>query len=138
MTTLLLYLLIMAVVIAVVFAVVWFVFGRGEQLPPLDDATTLTRLPRTSITGNDVRALTFALTARGYKQSEVDWALARLADEVDDLRAQVGQLQATSSAVLAAAAVDHTGRHEAHEVDGSVAPTAGDTAVELTEPRAQD
>ncbi|NED67331.1 DivIVA domain-containing protein, partial [Streptomyces sp. SID10244] len=44
MQTILLYLLIMAVVVAAVFAVVWFVFGRGEDLPPLDRGTTLTRL----------------------------------------------------------------------------------------------
>lgn len=93
MQTLLLYLLIMALVVGVVFAVVWFIFGRGEELPPLDDATTLTRLPRGGIYGYDVRALTFALTTRGYKQSEVDWALARLADEIDDLHAQVQELR---------------------------------------------
>ncbi|MGW0036533.1 DivIVA domain-containing protein [Gordonia sp. NPDC003376] len=121
MQTILLYLLIMAVVVAVVFALVWFVFGRGEELPPLDDATTLTRLPRSSIYGYDVRALRFASTLRGYKQSEVDWALSRLADEIDDLRALVQQLQdrdALLTATAPAGGVDDTaqmGRHEAPE-----------------------
>ncbi|RPA62306.1 DivIVA domain-containing protein [Gordonia oryzae] len=112
MQTLLLYLLIMAVVVAVVFAVVWFVFGRGEDLPPVDAATTLTRLPRNGISGYDVRALRFAVTVRGYKQSEVDWALARLSDEIDDLRALIQQLQDRdrASVHLDAASV---GRHEA-------------------------
>lgn len=86
MQTLLLYVLIMAVVVAAVFAVTWFVFGRGEDLPPLDDTTTLTRLPRTGISGTDVDALTFSQTLRGYKQSEVDWALRRLGTEIDELR----------------------------------------------------
>lgn len=121
MQTILLYLLIMAVVVAVVFALVWFVFGRGEELPPLDDATTLTRLPRSSIYGYDVRALRFASTLRGYKQSEVDWALSRLADEIDDLRALVQQLQerdaliAVSAPVAGAEVAAHSGRHEAPE-----------------------
>lgn len=86
MQTILLYLLIMAVVVAVVFAVVWFVFGRSEELPPLEPDATLTTLPSSAVTGNDVRALRFAQTFRGYKAAEVDWALARLAAEIDDLR----------------------------------------------------
>lgn len=116
MTTLLLYLLIMAVVVAVVFAVVWFVFGRGEDLPPIDDATTLTRLPRSAINGYDVRALTFELTLRGYKQSDVDWALARLADEIDDLRALVQQLQDRAASTPGGVGpVGWTGRHESDD-----------------------
>jgi len=83
MQTLLLYLLIMALVAGAVFAIVWFVFGRGEDLPPVETDTTLTRLPTVGISGEDVRALRFMQTFRGYKQSEVDWALARLAREVD-------------------------------------------------------
>ncbi|MGW6032551.1 DivIVA domain-containing protein [Gordonia terrae] len=93
MQTLLLYLLIMGLVIAVVFAIVWFVFGRGEDLPPVEPDTTLTRLPSVGITGDDVRALRFAQTPRGYKQAEVDWALARLAHEVDDLRSVIARLR---------------------------------------------
>ncbi|WP_439029477.1 DivIVA domain-containing protein [Gordonia terrae] len=93
MQTLLLYLLIMALVVAAVFAVVWFVFGRGEDLPPVEPDTTLTRLPSAGISGADITALRFAQTARGYKQSEVDWALARLAREVDDLRSVIVRLR---------------------------------------------
>mgnify|MGYP002651858130 CR=1 FL=1 len=98
MQTLLLYLLIMVVVVAAVFAVVWFAFGRGEQLPPIDDETTLTRLPAAGIAGDDVRALVFAQTVRGYKPREVDWALERLAAEIDELRTVVLTLQARDGA----------------------------------------
>ncbi len=93
MQTILLYLLIMAVVVVAVFGVLWFVFGRGEELPALDESTTLTRLPRAGVTGDDVRALRFALTLRGYKQSEVDWALEKLARELDELRGALRALQ---------------------------------------------
>lgn len=93
MQTILLYLLIMAVVVLAVFAVVWFVFGRGEDLPALDEGTTLTRLPRAGITGADVRSVRFAQTMRGYKPSEVDWTLEKLARELDELRAVVLELQ---------------------------------------------
>ncbi|QTI67848.1 DivIVA domain-containing protein [Gordonia polyisoprenivorans] len=128
MQTLLLYLLIMAVVVAVVFAVVWFVFGRGEDLPPVDATSTLTRLPRNGINGYDVRTLRFALTVRGYKQSEVDWALARLADEIDDLRALIQQLQDRDAASVHPVAAG-IGRHEAGTVaEGVDGPQA--SAVE--------
>ncbi|TSD98322.1 DivIVA domain-containing protein [Gordonia rubripertincta] len=97
MQTLLLYLLIMALVAGAVFAIVWFVFGRGEDLPPVETDTTLTRLPTVGISGEDVRALRFMQTFRGYKQSEVDWALARLAREVDDLRTVIARLRERES-----------------------------------------
>lgn len=93
MQTMLLYLLIMAVVVAVVFAVVWFVFGRGEDLPPLEKGTTPTRLPRAGITGADVRAVTFTQTFRGYSTGEVDWVVEKLARELDELRGVVRDLQ---------------------------------------------
>ena len=92
MQTILLYLLIMGLVVLAVFAVVWFVFGRGEDLPPIEKGTTLTRLPRAGITGDDVRTLTFTQEVRGYKQSEVDWALEKLARELDELRMAVQRL----------------------------------------------
>ncbi|GAB20863.1 hypothetical protein GOEFS_132_00940 [Gordonia effusa NBRC 100432] len=98
MTTLLLYLLIMAVVVSVLFVVVWFVFGRAEDLPPLEPGTTLTRLPREGITGDDVRAVRFRLVARGYRQSDVDWTLEKLARELDELRSLTQTLQAREAA----------------------------------------
>ncbi|WP_110471830.1 DivIVA domain-containing protein [Williamsia limnetica] len=94
MLTLLLYLAVMVAVIGVVFAVVWRVFGRSEDLPPLEKGTTLTRLPRAGITGDDVRSLRFAQVTRGYKAGEVDWALEKLAREIDELRTALHDLQA--------------------------------------------
>lgn len=88
------YVIGLAVVVALVFTVVWFVFGRGEDLPPLPKGTTLTRLPRSAVTGDDVRALVFTQVTRGYKADEVDWALEKLAREIDDLRAVVADLSA--------------------------------------------
>lgn len=98
MQTMLLYLLIMAVVVAAVFAVVWYVFGRGEDLPPIDRGTTLTRLPRAGITGDHVRGLVFRQTLRGYSTAEVDWAMEKLARELDELRGVVLDLQARDEA----------------------------------------
>jgi DivIVA domain-containing protein len=41
------------------------------------------------VTSADVDALRFQQVLRGYKASEVDWALHRLGMEIDSLRAQL-------------------------------------------------
>lgn len=127
MQTLLLYLLIMALVAAVIYALVWFVFGRGEELPPIEPDTTLTRLPSSGISGDDVRALRFQQTLRGYKQSEVDWALARLAREVDDLRTVIADLREREQ--VSRSAVGGAG-DPGPALDGPSAPVAVETARE--------
>ncbi|RMI35025.1 DivIVA domain-containing protein [Nocardia stercoris] len=89
MLTLLLYVLIVGLVAGVLFLVASAVFGRGEDLPPLPAGTTATALPAIGIGGDDVRALRFQQVVRGYKASEVDWALARLADRIDELETEL-------------------------------------------------
>jgi DivIVA domain-containing protein len=91
--TALLYLVVMVAVAAVVYLFASLVFGRGEELAPLAPGATPTRLPESGITGDDVRALRFQQAVRGYKMSEVDWALRRLAAELDALRARVAELE---------------------------------------------
>lgn len=98
MLTIGLYVIGLAVAVAVLFALVWLVFGRGEDLPPVPRGTTLTRLPLAGITGDDARALVFQQTVRGYKPEEVDWALEKLAREIDDLRATVHDLSVRDGA----------------------------------------
>ena len=59
-------------------------------MPP---GATPTRLPARDLTGGDVRDLRFQQALRGYKCSEVDWALERLAAEVDALRDRVAIME---------------------------------------------
>lgn len=101
MGTALIYLLVVLAVAAVVFVVAATVFGRGEELAPLPPGATPTRLPVGEIVGDDVRQLRFQQALRGYRMEEVDWALARLADELermaaqrDDLVARLAELEA--------------------------------------------
>jgi DivIVA domain-containing protein len=89
MLTLVLYVVAVAVVGAVLFAIASAVFGRSEDLPPLPEHTTATVLPVADITADDVRALRFRQVLRGYQASEVDWALERLALEIESLREQL-------------------------------------------------
>lgn len=86
MITALLYVVVLALVAGVLFLLASAVFGRGEELDPLPAGRTLTTLPAAGLAGEDVRRLRFQQTVRGYKASEVDWALARLAEEIDRLR----------------------------------------------------
>lgn len=84
-----LYVLGLLAVVAVIYGVAALVFGRGEQTPPLETGSTPTVLPADGVTGSDVRALRFQQVVRGYKPAEVDWALERLAREVDALRTEL-------------------------------------------------
>lgn len=81
--------MIAAVIGAVVFGIAVFIFGRGEQLAPLSPRTSPTELPDEAMTGADVRRVRFPMALRGYRMSDVDWALERMADELDRLRTDV-------------------------------------------------
>ena len=89
----LLYLVVLVLVAVVLFGLGSTLFGRGESLPPLPRCTTATVLPASGVTGEDVDAVKFTQTLRGYKTSEVDWVLDRLAQELDSLRAEVDTLR---------------------------------------------
>ncbi|WP_024793807.1 DivIVA domain-containing protein [Tomitella biformata] len=91
MITALLYIVVLAVVAGALFFLASAIFGRGEELDPLPRGLTLATLPAADLAGEDVRALRFQQVVRGYKTSEVDWALARLAAEIDRLRDLAGQ-----------------------------------------------
>lgn len=93
MTLILMYLMVLILVAIVLFGIASLLFGRGEQLPPLPRATTVTVLPATGVTGADVEAVKFSQTLRGYKTSEVDWVLDHLGTELDQLRAEVAALR---------------------------------------------
>jgi DivIVA domain-containing protein len=89
----LVYVVVVGLVAAAVYLVAALVFGRGEELAPMPPGATPTRLPARDLTGGDVRDLRFQQALRGYKCSEVDWALERLAAEVDALRDRVAIME---------------------------------------------
>jgi DivIVA domain-containing protein len=81
--------------------------GDGGQLAEVYDDRPDARVPAHGpLTGSDLRRLRFSTVLRGYRMSEVDALLDRLAGELDEARAR-------------ARAVD--GGHqvdEGHQVDG--------------------
>lgn len=94
MALVLLYLVVLVLVAIVLFGAASLLFGRGEQLPPLPRGTTATVLPAFGVTGSDVDAVKFTQVLRGYKASEVDWVLDRLARELEALRGQLAAVHA--------------------------------------------
>ncbi len=99
MTLVLLYLVVLILIALVLFALGSVLFGRGEALPPLPRDTTATVLPASGVTGADVDAVKFSQTLRGYKTSEVDWVLDRLAQELDLVRGQLAAVRAAHGIV---------------------------------------
>lgn len=93
MGTALVYLIVMLLVAAVVFLLAAMIFGRGEELEPLPPSVSPTRLPSDALTSDDLAAVKFQLVLRGYKMSEVDWALARAGRELDALRDRIAELE---------------------------------------------
>ncbi len=92
-TTVLFYLVVAALIGLAVFFLAAYVFGRGEQMAPLDPRTSPAELPEEGITAEDVRKIRFALAVRGYRMSDVDWTLERLADRIDQLRRDNDELR---------------------------------------------
>jgi DivIVA domain-containing protein len=91
-TTVLQYLVVAVVIGLVVFGIAVLVFGRGEQLAPLAPRVSPTELPDAEITADDVSRVRFPLAVRGYRMSDVDWAMRRLGTEIDRLRAELDSM----------------------------------------------
>ena len=57
--------------------------GAARSSPRSPPDATPTRLPAGDLEGEDVRGLRFQQAVRGYRMTEVDWVLERLAEELD-------------------------------------------------------
>jgi len=72
-------------IVLVMGAVAVVASGRGGSLGPAYDDRADVRLPaERPVTGEDLRALRFNTAVRGYRASEVDALLDRLANQLDD------------------------------------------------------
>ncbi len=70
--------------------------GRLGEMPELVDDRPQPRLPEGRFTADDVRALRFARTGRGYDRVAVDELLRAAARSLDDPTADPGQLATMS------------------------------------------
>ncbi|HSJ20179.1 MAG TPA: DivIVA domain-containing protein [Nocardioidaceae bacterium] len=67
------------------------------------------------LTAEDIRTVRFTTALRGYRMSEVDALLERLATELDEARADAARADAARANVARANAADRQGRPETEE-----------------------
>jgi DivIVA domain-containing protein len=73
--------------------------GRGETQPPADLDRSPVELPDDrTVTAEDVRALRVSVALRGYRMTEVDWLLDRLARSLEERDAEIAGLRAELAA----------------------------------------
>jgi len=84
--------------------------GRTGALPEAYDDRPDVRVPAGRLVGADLRRVRFSLAFRGYRMSEVDTLLTRLADQLDD-RSAGGPEAADEAADGVSDDASHGGRH---------------------------
>jgi DivIVA domain-containing protein len=83
------------VVGALLFLGASLLLGRGETQPPAEPDRSPLALPADRpVTADDVRALQFTVSARGYRMSEVDWLLDQFALVLEERDAEIAALRA--------------------------------------------
>jgi DivIVA domain-containing protein len=106
------------VVSALLFLGASLLLGRGETQPPADQDRSPVALPNDRpVTSDDVRALQFSVTARGYRMTEVDWLLDQFALVLDERDAEIAALRARVPAHPTATAPSKEGQEPAPDDD---------------------
>ena len=83
------------VVGALLFLGASLLLGRGETRPSAEPDRSPVALPDDRpVTADDIRALQFSVTARGYRMTEVDWLLDQFALILDERDAEIAALTA--------------------------------------------
>lgn len=102
MVTLFLYFLALLLVGALLFLLASFAFGRGEEMAPMPPDVSPVVLPASRwASGRDLRRLRLSVVLRGYRMSEVDWVLDRLAREIDERDREISRLRREYEGVAA-------------------------------------
>ena len=91
---------IVLIVLMGLFGVVFFAifasaFGRGEQVPPMDNTVNVNAANLAAIKDNNLDEIKFATVLRGYRQDQVDVVIDALLTEIAQLRKQVAEINST-------------------------------------------
>ena len=81
------------VLLAVLFAVAAVTAGFGDLMRPVFQDARPVGLPETKVTPDDLEALRFNVVLRGYKMTEVDAVLHRMAREIAERDAVLAELR---------------------------------------------
>jgi DivIVA domain-containing protein len=99
---------------ALLFLGASLLLGRGETQPPAEQDRSPVALPDARpVTSDDIRALQFSVTARGYRMTEVDWLLDQFALVLDERDAEIAALRAQLPVHPAPAAASKDGQDPA-------------------------
>ncbi len=83
------------VVGALLFLGASLLLGRGETHPPAEPDRSPVVLPADRpVTADDVRALQFTVSVRGYRMTEVDWLIDQFALVLEERDAEIAALRA--------------------------------------------
>ncbi|SNR62876.1 DivIVA domain-containing protein [Blastococcus mobilis] len=108
------------VVGALLFLGASWLLGRGETQPPAEPDRSPVVLPADRpVTADDVRALQFTVSARGYRMTEVDWLLDQFALVLEERDAEITALRARLPVHPAPAAVSKDEQQPATDDAGS-------------------
>ncbi len=107
------------VVGALLFLGASVLLGRAETRPPAElDRSPLGLPGDRPVTADDVRALQFSVTVRGYRMTEVDWLIDQFALILEERDAEIAALRAGLSAHPKPAAAANDGQDRAPD-DGA-------------------
>jgi DivIVA domain-containing protein len=110
------------VVGALLFLGASLLLGRGETQPPAEPDRSPLALPADRpVTADDVRALQFTVSARGYRMTEVDWLLDQFALVLEERDAEITALRAQLPVHPAPADASKDGQDAAPDDDAQVA-----------------
>lgn len=120
------YLIGLVIVGVLLFWLASVVFGRGEELAPMPvDSAPLQFPSDQAATGDDVRGVRLPVVLRGYRMSDVDEVLDKLAIQIDEHDTEIRQLREE----LEAKSVTH----DSLVMDNAVLPMVIDDASSRSE-----
>lgn len=97
------------VVGALLFLGASLLLGRGETPPVEADRSPLVLPGDRPVTADDVRGLQLSVNVRGYRMTEVDWLLDRVAAALEERDAEIAALRSQLHPAPTSAPKDGTG-----------------------------
>lgn len=126
MLTFFIYALTIVVAGGVLFLIGAFAFGRGEEMAaaPADRSPVWLPSGRPIVAG-DVHGLVLPVCVRGYRMSDVDWVLDRLAETIEEREHEIARLRGEEPAETVSPAAAEPGPADPQaELLGADAPPA--------------
>lgn len=91
-------LIVLMAILGVIFFIIFAgIFGRGEEIPPMASTPKVNAENLGAIKHKGINDIKFDTTVRGYQQGQVDVVIEALYDEIEQLREQLKNANATAA-----------------------------------------